>query len=337
MRPAPGRLPGLPDIALPKLAPDRTIRVATLPAGEDPDTLIRNQGATRFAAILEHASPISVALFGLLREAAPTETPEQRAAFRARLVGACGRIADKGLAAEYRRDLLDRYFAAFRRNSPAAQRRRAERPVVTQQGTDEERVRTLTAILLRHPALAPKLEDAFTQLPLSPAARRLVEAALAYADEAENLDFTRLIAHLTSLDLAEACAWALGDKPCPSPAYAGASATASEAEAGWWHLYGLMRGSSLEAEVATAWKRWHEQPSPANQQRWIALCAALNRWRGGNDDAMEADAVPAASLIAGLGDHEAGVILKSCGPGRGPDRRSFAGVTKGSRAGGLGR
>ena len=282
------------DIALPRLAPDRTIRIATLPTGEDPDTLIRTQGAARMQAVLDGANPIAVALFDLLREAAPVVSPEQRAAFRARLVAACARMTDRGLAQEYRRDLLDRYFAAFRRGAPAQQRStrpRADRPVATREGTDLERMRTLTAILLRHPHLAHKLEDALSHLVLPPPSHRLTQAVLAYADAADHLDFNGLIAHLSSLDLVDDVAWALGDLPCPSPAYAGAFAAASEAEAGWWHLYGLMRGGLLEAEIAHAAQRWRSDPTPAHQQRWIALCAAQDRWRRGDDEPDEAEPV----------------------------------------------
>jgi DNA primase len=289
------------DLALPRLAPDRTIRIATLPAGEDPDTLVKSQGAARFTAVLENARPLAVALFDLLRETAPTASPEQRAAFRARLEAACARIGDRGLAQEYRRDLMDRYFASFRRpapgakhanargGAPAAPACRADRPVASDAGTFLERCRTLTAILLRHPALAHRLEDALAQLALPPRARRLVDGILEAADGAAVLDFTSLIAHLTHLDLADDVAWALADVPCPSPAYAGAFATASEAEAGWWHIYGLMRGTSLEAEITAARERFTAEPSQAAQQRLIALCAAQDLWRRGEDESADAE------------------------------------------------
>jgi DNA primase len=289
------------DVALPRLAPDRTIRIATLPAGEDPDTLIKSQGPARFTAVLENARPLAVALFDLLRETAPTASPEQRAAFRARLEAACGRIGDRGLAQEYRRDLMDRYFAAFRRPAigpkhprawgvaPGSAVRRADRPVASDAGTFLERCRTLAAILLRHPVLAHRLEDALGQLPLPPRVLRLIDAILGAADVLDVLDFTSLIAHLTHLDLADDIAWALADLPCPSPAYAGASATASEAEAGWWHIYGLMRGTSLEAEIAAARERFTADPSEAAQQRLIALCAAQDLWRRGEDETADAE------------------------------------------------
>ena len=48
-----------------------------------------------------------------------------------------------------------------------------------------------------------------------------------------------------------------------------------------------MRGSSLGADVAAAQKRWLDQPTEANQERFIALCAAQSRWRSGDDELAE--------------------------------------------------
>jgi DNA primase len=70
------------ELALPLLAPDRTLQLATLPAGEDPDTLVRRQGVGGFQVIMSAARPLVQAPYELLREADGQATPEQRAAFR---------------------------------------------------------------------------------------------------------------------------------------------------------------------------------------------------------------------------------------------------------------
>jgi DNA primase len=263
------------------LTPERTIRIATLPAGDDPDTLVRKSGPEAFSAVLNAARPLADALFDLLREAGGAATPEQRAGFRARLVAATARIGDKGLASEYRRHMLDRFFAATRKGAPAAARTRAPRPVPGADGANAERLRTLAAILLRHPGLLPRFEEAYAALPLPPPARRLLQGLQNYADSTENLDFDGLIAHLTTLRLADDIAWALGNANLPLPPYAGADATASEAEAGWWQIYGLMRRGSLEADVAAARRDFAASPTPLAQTRLMALSAALSIARCG--------------------------------------------------------
>jgi DNA primase len=269
------------ELALPHLTPERTIRIATLPAGDDPDTLVRKSGPEAFTAVLNAARPLADALFDLLREAGGAATPEQRAGFRARLVAATARIGDKGLASEYRRHMLDRFFAATRKGVPAAARTRAPRPVPGADGANAERLRTLAAILLRHPGLLPRFEEAYAALPLPPPARRLLQGLQNYADSTENLDFDGLIAHLTTLRLADDIAWALGNANLPLPPYAGADATASEAEAGWWQIYGLMRRGSLEADVAAARREFAASPTPLAQTRLMALSAALSIARCG--------------------------------------------------------
>ena len=90
------------ELALPMLTPERTLRFATLPAGEDPDTLVRKGGAAAFQAVLNAAQSPADALFGMLRGEVGDASPEQRAALRNRLVEAAGRIGDKALASEYR-------------------------------------------------------------------------------------------------------------------------------------------------------------------------------------------------------------------------------------------
>ncbi|MEJ0046423.1 MAG: DNA primase [Rhodospirillales bacterium] len=269
------------EAALPHLAPDRTIRIATLPAGEDPDSLVRGSGAAAFTAVLQAARPLAEALFDLLREEAPGTSPEQRAAFRSRLAAAAARIADRGLAAEYRRHLLDRFYQGSRRGTPLPARRAAPRPVPAEDTAIAERTRTLAAILLRHPALLPRLEEAFSALPLPPSGRRLLAGLQDYADGADSLDSTGVIAHLTNLRLADDVAWALGNGNLPLADCAGADVTVGVAEAGWWQIYGLMRRSSLEADVATARREFAAAPTEAAQARLIALAAALAAARGG--------------------------------------------------------
>ena len=68
--------------------------------------------------------PLADALYGLLHENVGATTPEQRAAFRTKLEEAARRIPDRALASEYRRVLLDRFYAGPRGVRSAAGRRR---------------------------------------------------------------------------------------------------------------------------------------------------------------------------------------------------------------------
>ncbi len=86
------------ELALPLLAPDRSLRVAALDPGDDPDSLIRRKGADGFRAVLAKARPLDAALFDLVREATGDRTPEQRAELRNRLIQSSSRIPDRALS-----------------------------------------------------------------------------------------------------------------------------------------------------------------------------------------------------------------------------------------------
>jgi DNA primase len=280
------------EAALPSLSADRTIRIATLPAGEDPDTLILSGGSPAFAAILHAAQPLEEALFGLLRAAGGDRTPEQRAAFRKRLVEVAGRIQDKALASEYRRALLDRFFAERRApGRPAAPpRNRAPRPALHAASADMLRARTLTAILLRHPEVLHDVEEAYGALHLPPDMSRLRDAILAQdtqsaADAAAPLDSAGLINHLTGLGLTAELALALEQ----TPSCARSSSQPAEAEAGWWHFYGLMHRDGLEEAVETARRGYEASMNQAALRRLTALCVARDRLRRGEPADAEDD------------------------------------------------
>ncbi|HEY3846210.1 MAG TPA: DNA primase, partial [Acetobacteraceae bacterium] len=277
------------DLALPLMAPDRTLSVATLPAGEDPDTLVRRQGAAGFRAILAAAKPLSEALYDLLHEGSGHTTPEQRAAFRIRLEQAARRIPDRALAGEYKRVLLDRFFAAQRRSPGGrpAPARSPPRPLPTAGGTDSERARILTAILLHHPALLHDVDYAYAAMVLDPVLDRLRDTIRNWADHAHVLDSGALIDHLTVSGLQADVAQVLAGAPVPLPAYASPAAMPAEAEDGWWHIFGFLNLDHLREEVKLAESEAAANLTQDTQRRALSLKAALNKVMAGEPDGVE--------------------------------------------------
>ena len=326
------------DLALPLLAPDRTLRIAALPHGEDPDTLVRRQGSAGFQAILDAARPLADALFELLREAGGEQTPEQRAAFRTRLETAARRIPDRALAGEYRTALLDRFFAGragrFRavpgrpgdrprgdqsrgeqgrgqhgRGQPrSTASRTAPRLIPSADRTSAERMRVLTAILLRHPNLLHDVEHAYAALTLLPPLDRLRDALVEWAHHgayagaqhgAENdapydaahtaamLDSEALMSHLTVFGMAAEAEQALAAVPVPLPSCANPDAMPAEAEAGWWHIFGFLNVDRLREEVAMAEAAFAQGMTQDNQNRLMALKQALIKVQSGEPDGID--------------------------------------------------
>nr|WP_314074375.1 DNA primase [uncultured Roseococcus sp.] len=272
------------ELALPLLAPERSLRFMTLPAGEDPDTLIRRGGARGFQAALEAAQPLSEALFGLIVGGKAPTAPEARAALRNRLSAAAQTIPDKALASEFRRSLLDRFFSLTKRPGLRAVPRHP-RPEPDREAAQAKRARILLAICLHHPELLADIEEPLLLLDLPAGAPQQVRnALLAWVPEASRLDSDELIAHLASGEAASASQWVL--KVPDLPQEAGPGGQPKEALDAFWQFFGFLRGEAELAEDARAAREAFEaQGDVATQTRLIRLTEALDALRRGEVEA----------------------------------------------------
>jgi DNA primase len=288
------------ELALPLLAPDRSLKLARLPSGEDPDSLVRRSGADGMKTVVDAATPLVDALYDLLRESGGATTPEQRAAFLTRLDQAARRIPDKALADEYREALRGRFYATRRQNRPGRQNRHGKmdgrgtppvrslpRPGPAASTVAMERARILTAILLRHPVLLRDVEHAYIGLDLPRPLAVLRDALFDWSETAEILDSHVLMSHLTVSGLHIETEQALAATPVPLPACASSAAMPAEAEAGWWHIFGFLNVQRLGEEIALAEAACRQDMTPQSQNRLIALKAALNKVVSGEPDGVD--------------------------------------------------
>ncbi|MFD1332280.1 DNA primase, partial [Methylopila musalis] len=89
------------DVALPLIAPGRSLRFAFLPEGKDPDDLVRSEGRAAVEATLAQAAPMIDVLWAKELEAGPTDTPERAAAFEHRLRNQIAAIRDETVKRHY--------------------------------------------------------------------------------------------------------------------------------------------------------------------------------------------------------------------------------------------
>ena len=220
------------DLALPVLAPGRSLRFAWLPEGQDPDDLIRAEGREAMEAVLEAAEPLADVVWTREIEVQPLETPEQRAAFEARVRGRIRDIRDETVRRHYQEDFerrLARLFAVrkarppMRRGDRPRERGFAHRPAerlppamlvsesLKRSGLIARRPRrllerevVLVATMMNHPALLALHTEQFAEIELQAkeldALRRRI---LELAHDEEPLDGTRLRARLQAEGSAE--------------------------------------------------------------------------------------------------------------------------------------
>lgn len=277
-------------LALPHLAAGRSLAIATLPEGQDPDDLIRRSGRAAMAEVLAGARPLVDALWSRETAGVVLDTPEKRAGLEGRLNEIANVIADETLRKHYRQELQARLKALLQ---PAQERRgdwqggwqsgsgrgRGARgrggPILPQVSRGGEIGRTalvrgplaalprnealLLFCLMNHPFLLDEVSEEVAALPLAnPDADRLrqnllaahLEGGLAGIDAADREALSRRVATLANPRMD----W---------PVY---SDTAEADVRLWWHQRTALhrKAHALSRELKDAERSLGADPSEAN-------------------------------------------------------------------------
>ena len=193
--------------ALPQLSAKRSLRFATLPTGQDPDTMVRDRGRRAMAEIVAAAIPLSDQLWNMTAGGRTLETPEARARVNKQLQDQVARIPDRDLGFRYMEDFRRRLRLPWqgRRQggapsfvAPEPPVRRGEALGAGGQGIAQPRERALLQILLSFPALALEQHEALAGLHLeTPRFAAVVAALIDWAEsgpEPESSDFRSTLA-----------------------------------------------------------------------------------------------------------------------------------------------
>jgi DNA primase len=273
--------------ALPFLGAGRSLRFASLPAGEDPDSLIRGTGRSALEAILGAARPLSDMLWDIELAAKPPNTPERRADLERRMMQHVGTIADRTVQAEYRRFVRERLFDLARQTRPATRPLVPPRPSFVHDGPPPPprpshqhlQREILFRILLRFPDLIVEVAEEFAALDIPEADfARLRDEILAFEARRPGLDAGTLQQHLGKGGFAATVDALLSPSVdagfvvrCPDPA---------SARDEWTHVIRMLGGrersimaeaaNDLESELSEEmWERFQAARKQALQQGLI--------------------------------------------------------------------
>ena len=209
--------------ALPLLRPGHSLAFATLPAGQDPDDLIRASGRQAMEAVLNNAEPLIERLWKYEVSSAPLDTPEQKAALKQRLRAISDAIAHPDVRAHYAHEFRERYDALFfarRAAAPAQQRfqggnagsagrwqrdkRGNWKPPIPPAGTEVRAIgasgmerhllRAVLAGLLRHPAQIATHREMLSSLQIGdPLLAQLLAAMISFSFRKETVETQALL------------------------------------------------------------------------------------------------------------------------------------------------
>ena len=176
------------DLALPLLEAGKGLRFAVMPAGMDPDDLIRSGGAGAMKAVLDAAQPMVKLLWQREIEGRSFDSPERKATLDKSLRAAINRITDPSIRTHYGEDIkrlrADLFGQSRRADLPAfgTQRKGKFTPPVlnalastkgsllaTANPLVEEQLReaVILATLIIHPSLIARFESALERVALN--------------------------------------------------------------------------------------------------------------------------------------------------------------------------
>lgn len=188
------------DLALPLLEAGQGLRFAVMPAGLDPDDLLKTQGAPAMQKVIDTAQPMVNLLWRRETDGKVFDSPERRAALDKTLRAAIKRIKDPSIRHHYgeeinrlRQEIFGSampkrpFIKGFRKDVPqppvASTRASLLATSASEHIEDEMRIAVILAVLAVHPNLVHRFESALEMLSLSNLDhQRLRSALLAEAD-----------------------------------------------------------------------------------------------------------------------------------------------------------
>jgi DNA primase len=276
--------------ALALLKPGFSLRFATLPAGEDPDTLILRHGAAALRDVLDRAQPLAEVMW-TLETARNLETPERRAALEQRLDGRVRLIADRSVQAHYREFCRAKIAAAFsrgaeRRTKIKGSLRFAPRlppespPKPDPRLLDRRQQEVAVAALLNFPFLLDEFDAEIADLVLPARDLDTLRGEILKAHVLRpDLDAAWLRLHLRQHGFAGAVDGVLSPQVLSHAAFARADADAETVRTGFRHAVRLFQRRDLTTQMKQA-----EQDFAADmtEKTWARVQSLLQE--NGQDD-----------------------------------------------------
>ena len=148
---------------LPHVSSDRTVKIAFMPEGEDPDSYIKAKGEKALREVFRQAMSLADFLWDSHVTGKRFDAPEERAALEKALHSAVDAIADESTKSYYRRDVKDRLYklfssfkkkdfkgrdGKFKNNTQPDLEKYRRQAVLNLSGEDESLVETLQTILV---------------------------------------------------------------------------------------------------------------------------------------------------------------------------------------------
>jgi len=187
--------------SLPVLKPGYTLQFVELPAGEDPDSLIRQGRTEALASTFSKPHTLTTKLWNSLVQEIPLETPEQQAFFKDRLIQKLSLIKHFDIKKSYQDILLSQYHRSIRRLNRGYSDEKSSTLIKLgkRQAVSAQLIREklLLALPLYHPQILEEIYEPFLGFEFSDTRfNSLKEAMILYITEQKSFDRDAFHTHL---------------------------------------------------------------------------------------------------------------------------------------------
>lgn len=278
---------------LPLLKPGHSARIAFLPDGEDPDSLISGKGRQALQDILDNALNLVDFLWMDHTQGRDFATPEERAGLSKTLEDVVGQIADRGVQHYYKEAMREKIRAAFAPVQAQKQpwQPRNSRPNAGKWGapSQPESVSVLKrpsfsknnlvpmallASVINNPAIFPDVEEEFGHLHLAEnGLDRLRQAVLSTLGQEPDLDAKGLETHLIDQGFEEGLRQVLNDSIYTHASFARLQKEPMDALGPWREALKALQTQLSMADLERAKAALLEDLSEDNENRFGALDA----------------------------------------------------------------
>lgn len=266
-------------IALPYVEPQKSLTVVRLPAGQDPDSILRTSDPRAFSALIERKDDLATVLFDLLRETVGGKNAESRAKFRQSISELSKKINNKFLSKEIEDELYSKYFEYRRLESRNKKFESGKNKFAMENLADEsleyDLIRHLFAIIINHPKLIDSVDGAWMSIRLPESLEDVRRKILIWYDEGLPLDGRDILDYLSESTDEQVMKRIFSNYPWRLDRSVSPTTLPSEALAAWWHFYGKLLGvDEIEVQISEARRSLINEWTVAAQERLKILCRA---------------------------------------------------------------
>ncbi|MEC7488080.1 MAG: DNA primase [Pseudomonadota bacterium] len=280
---------------LPLLVPDKSFRFITLPAGEDPDSIVSAQGPGALESLIETASSLSTMVWSMETTGRAIDTPERIAGLEKRLEDHALSIADRNVQYRYR-SLFRENLRLFSRNTRNISRNTQNHEIFRRDKSAREAWRedtgvagfshlrsgpeilkkrleqVLLATILNHPVLLNTFAEDIAMMNVSdPMLDKLRQEILKVHAQAEKLDPDQLKNQLEIQGNIEILQSVLGPEVYVHAAFAREGSTEENVLSGFMEVLNRLLEPVRRAELEEARQYYINDPTDANWERFEKL------------------------------------------------------------------